>query len=183
MTDAQLLRRTARDPEAFAELYRRHETIVVGYLVRRTRDPELAADLASETFATALLRANRFRDEEPSAVGWLLGIARHALLHTWERGRTERRALDRLGLERLDLSDESLVRVDALTDDSDPNNALLVALDELPEDQRHAIRSRVLEERSYEELATELGVPAATVRQRVSRGVTRMRTTLTGRPR
>lgn len=180
-TDGQLLRRAGQDPETFAEFYDRHETIVAGYLVRQTRDPELAADLTSETFATALLNAKRFRDDGQPAIGWLLGIARHALLHTWERGQTERRALDRLGLERLTLTDASLERVEALCDDQNPNNPLHLALSRLPDDQRDAVRARVLDERSYDDLAAELGVSTATVRQRVSRGVDRLRTTLNGR--
>lgn len=54
--DGVLLRRTAaRDRDAFSAFDERHETIVAGYLARRTRDPELAADLTAETFAAAIL--------------------------------------------------------------------------------------------------------------------------------
>jgi hypothetical protein len=73
-TDGELLRRAAdRDREAFSTLYVRYEAIVAGYLVRRTRDPDLAADLTAETFAAAVLGARGFRDEGQSAIGWLLG--------------------------------------------------------------------------------------------------------------
>lgn len=180
-SDGELLRRATHDSDAFGELYRRHEALVAGYLMRQTRDPEVAADLTSETFATALLNAGRFRDDGQPAIGWLLGIARHALLHTWERGRTEHRALDRLGVERRERSDDTLERVEALADADDPTNPLMLALDRLPAEQRDAIRARVLDDRSYAELARSLGVPAATVRQRVSRGITRLRTSLNGR--
>jgi DNA-directed RNA polymerase specialized sigma24 family protein len=47
------------DPEAF---YRRHAVPVLGYLVRRTRDPELGADLTAETFASALGSARHGTD-------------------------------------------------------------------------------------------------------------------------
>jgi DNA-directed RNA polymerase specialized sigma24 family protein len=53
-TDSELLGATGSDPEAFGEFYDRYETAVVGYLLRRTGDVELAVDLASEAFATAL---------------------------------------------------------------------------------------------------------------------------------
>ena len=55
MDDDQLLARSARDPEAFGVFYERHERLILGYFVRRLRDPELAADLAAETFAAALM--------------------------------------------------------------------------------------------------------------------------------
>jgi RNA polymerase sigma-70 factor (ECF subfamily) len=182
-TDGELLRRAARgDADAFSVLYRRHETIVAGYLMRRARDPELAADLAAETFAAAIAGAGSFRDEGQSALGWLLGIARNVLGRTWERGAVERRARERLGIERIAVSDATLERVEALLDGSDPaRNPLLKALEELPDAQREAIRAHVLDEEPYADLAARLGVSEATVRQRVSRGLGRLRTTLEGR--
>lgn len=48
-------------------------------------------------------------------------------------------------------------------------------LSELPEHQRSTICARVLEERSYEEIASELGCSEAVVRQRAHRGLSHMR--------
>ena len=62
-SDETLLAALDDEPEAFAEFYRRHVTALLGYFVRRTRDPELAADLCAETFAAALAGAHRFRPE------------------------------------------------------------------------------------------------------------------------
>jgi RNA polymerase sigma factor (sigma-70 family) len=182
-TDGELLRLVAGgDRAAFSTLYVRHETIVAGYLVRRTRDPELAADLTAETFAAAILGAGGFRDEGQSAIGWLLGIARNLLVRTWERGSAEQRARRRLGVERTVVGDASLERVEALIDAADPTNPLLAALAALPETQREAVRAHVLDEQPYAELAQRLGIPEATVRQRVSRGLARLRTILEGSP-
>ena len=44
----------ATDALSFEEFYLRHVNTVLGYFARRTGDAELAADLASETFAAAL---------------------------------------------------------------------------------------------------------------------------------
>jgi RNA polymerase sigma-70 factor (ECF subfamily) len=179
--DGELLRRiAARDAQALSEFYVRYEAIVAGYLVRRTRDPELAADLTAETFATAVVAAAKYRDEGQRAVGWVLGIARNLMLQTMERGRVERRARERLGVEAVFVNDAAIERVEALIDDDDPHNPLLLALERLPETQRDAVRAHVLHEQPYRELAHELGVPEATVRQRVSRGLTRLRAGLQG---
>jgi hypothetical protein len=40
---------------------KRDEMLVVGYLVRRVRDPETAADLTAKVFATAFESASRYR--------------------------------------------------------------------------------------------------------------------------
>jgi DNA-directed RNA polymerase specialized sigma24 family protein len=42
------------DPDAFGQFYVRYRELIIGYLMRRVRDPELAADLMGETFAAAL---------------------------------------------------------------------------------------------------------------------------------
>jgi RNA polymerase sigma-70 factor (ECF subfamily) len=181
-SDAELLRRTASEPAAFREVYRRHERIVVAFLARRTGDAELAADLTAETFATALLHADRFRGElGDGALGWLLGIARHAWLHGLERNRSERSACRRLGIE-LSISDASLERVEAFIDAEHPDNPLLALLAALPPEQRDAVRAHVLEERPYRELADELKVGPATLRQRVSRGLAHLRDAINEEP-
>jgi hypothetical protein len=50
VTDEALLLAARTDTDAFTQFYRRHAGTVLGYLVRRTRDPELGADLTAETF-------------------------------------------------------------------------------------------------------------------------------------
>ncbi len=47
------LRRSARDPAAFAEVYDEHARAMLVFFARRTFDAEVAADLAAETFAQA----------------------------------------------------------------------------------------------------------------------------------
>ena len=56
------------------QLFRSHWPIVVGYLLRQTRDRELAEDLAQETFVKAARSIAGWRGD--SATGWLLGPTR-----------------------------------------------------------------------------------------------------------
>src|SRR5919112_2397985 len=97
-------------PEAYAVFYRRHVAGLLGYFLRRTRDPELAADLCAETFAAALDGAHRFDPARGPAVAWLYGIARRLLGHALRRGVVEDRARRRLGMSALTLTDEALER-------------------------------------------------------------------------
>ena len=60
-SDEELLAAVPRDPDAFGELYARHERSVLRFMLSRTRDAELAADLCAETFAAALLSARSWR--------------------------------------------------------------------------------------------------------------------------
>src|ERR1700684_701754 len=97
-SDAQLLAGVAaRDERAFSAFYRRHLAMIVGWCVRRTGDPELAADLTAEVFAAALVSAPRYAPTHESAAGWLLGIARNVLGHSLRHGQVDARARQRLG--------------------------------------------------------------------------------------
>jgi RNA polymerase sigma factor (sigma-70 family) len=49
------------------------------------------------------------------------------------------------------------------------------ALSKLPGAERAAVEGRVVEERDYAELAREIGCSASVVRQRVSRGLRRIK--------
>src|SRR3954466_7407537 len=75
-SDERLLADTRRDPAAFATFYRRHLYAVVRFHRSRVHEPELAADLAAETFAAALLASRRYRPELAPPRAWLYAIAR-----------------------------------------------------------------------------------------------------------
>src|SRR5690349_8173828 len=173
-SDAALLSAIAeRDGAAFSVFYRRHVPAVLAYLMRETRNPETAADLAAEVFAAVLLAAGRYAEQTESATPWVIGIARNKLLMSWRRGRVEARARQRLKFEALTLSDGDLDQVVEVAQGG--SSTLLQLVEGLPDDEQTAIRSRVLDERSYSEIATQLECSEMVVRKRVSRGLARIR--------
>jgi RNA polymerase sigma-70 factor (ECF subfamily) len=169
--DERLLLSAADDAEAFTVFYRRYERPILAYFLRRTQDPEISADLAAEVFAAALMSCRRFRSGRAPASAWLFAIAEHKLSHSKRRGRVEDRARRRLRMEPLVLDDEDLERIERLG----ATAAAVGLLDGLPVEQRAAVRARVLEERSYEQIAKELKCSQSVVRKRVSRGLARLR--------
>jgi RNA polymerase sigma factor (sigma-70 family) len=170
IADHVLLATVPSDPDAFGTFYRRHENRVLRYFLRRGATSELAADLTAEVFAAALVAAGRFEPGGP-AEAWLYGIARRTLAASRRRGRVEARARARLGMAPVELTDESLERVLAL----EAQDAAVRALDGLSSLERAAVEARVIEERDYEDIAAELRCSEAVVRQRVSRGLARLR--------
>jgi RNA polymerase sigma-70 factor (ECF subfamily) len=178
-TDGELLAAAAAgDGVAFAVFYRRHLPGVVGYLVRETGDREASADLAAEVFAAVFLVARRFRARGGgSAFPWVHGIAQNKLRESRRRGRVEDRARRRLAFEPEVLDDADLARVDELA--SAGGSGALDLVDRLPERQRVAVRSRVVDGRGYAEIARELECSELVVRQHVSRGLKRLRDELT----
>ena len=167
--DAELL--AASDADSFAEFYRRHARRLAGWLMRMTGDAEVAADLTAETFAAALVGRGSYDPGRGAPATWLYGIAAHKLNDWRRRGSAEDRARRRLRMEEIRLTDQDVEEFERLGSEV----GLVELLEELPDEQREALRARLLDERGYPEIAWAAGVSEATVRKRVSRGVAGLR--------
>jgi RNA polymerase sigma-70 factor (ECF subfamily) len=132
--------------------------------MRRTGNAELAADLTAETFAAALVARKRFRGDSPAS--WLFSIAHHKLADFHRRGHAETRMRARLGMEPVEVTAEDAELIRWLGDE-----VATQLIEDLPADQRDAIRAHVLDDRDYAEIAREQHATEVAVRQRVSRGL------------
>jgi RNA polymerase sigma factor (sigma-70 family) len=176
--DALLLAAARGEQVAFEVFYRRWLPSVTGYHLRRVAVRETAFDLTAETFAAVVVACAEFDPRRGSAPAWLFAIAEHKLRDSMRRGRVEASARSALGHQPLVLEDDDLARVDQLASLGDAAR-LEQLLGELPQTQRAAVRARVLDERSYAAIASELRCSEAVVRQRVHRGLRRLRQRLT----
>jgi RNA polymerase sigma-70 factor (ECF subfamily) len=179
-TDGRLLSATrAGAPEAYGIFFARHAETVLRYIRRRTGDSDLAAELTAETFAAALLSVHRGHAERvENGAAWALSIARHKLVDSYRRGQAEQDALRQLGID-VQIDDGDLARIDELAGQTEH---LRVALSRLSADERDAIVERVLRDRDYDEIARSAAQSSAVIRQRVSRGLARLRHAMGARP-
>jgi RNA polymerase sigma factor (sigma-70 family) len=154
---------------AAARLYERNSSRVYGYCLRMLGSREEAEDASQTTFMQAV-RALQRGVVPAFETAWLLTIARNVCLARHRAGR-RRRAVelvrDPQDLQELaagrELEDGSLV-------------GLQEALSRLPEMQRRAFLLREWQERSYAEIAAELGVTVPAVEAllfRARRGLAR----------
>ena len=169
-TDTELLIASRTEPEAFAELYRRHAEDLLRYFARRTLDPETAAELTAETFAEAFPQGDLSRPGV-NGVAWLYGIARHRLGRFFRSGKVDAAARRKLGMPERDLPPEDYERIEDLIDFMPIRQALVEALETLSPDQREAMRLRVIDGLGYAEVAERLKCTEQSARQRVSRGL------------
>ncbi|HEX8205535.1 MAG TPA: RNA polymerase sigma factor [Solirubrobacteraceae bacterium] len=166
------LRRSRDRPSAFTEFYAVHARDVLAFFVRRTFDVDAARDLAAETFAQAFQHRARFRGtggEQEAA--WLYAIARHQLSRYVRRGVASRKAVRRLGIRVPPVHDDDRGRILELAGSADIRARVSAAFDELDEQQRLALKLRVIDELPYPQVATTLGVSEQTARARVSRAL------------
>jgi RNA polymerase sigma-70 factor (ECF subfamily) len=159
-----------RGPDVKA-LYTDHGEGLLRFLVRRTGDTEIAADLWGETFAQALASRGRFRGTDEQAVAWLYTIARRQLGRYYRRGKAECRAMRRLGMERPPISAETEVEIVRRAGLDEMRDAISAGVAMLSDDAREAIELRIVDELSYSDLASRLAISEQAARLRVSRGM------------
>jgi RNA polymerase sigma factor (sigma-70 family) len=172
-SDAELLELTPETPAAFEVFYRRHVRGVLSYVAYRTGDTEVALDLTSEVFLAALVGRGRYRPEKGPGRAWLFGIANNKLAGERRRRVREHAVRPRLGIHWLEFSDAALDQAEDIIDASEAG--FLSGLEDLPAAERAAVTARVLDARDYADIARTEQASEAAVRQRVSRGLARLR--------
>jgi len=173
------LRRSADDPEAFAGFYDAHAASVLAYLARRVYDAEAALDLTAEVFARAFEARARFRGStDAQAAAWLYTIAKRELARYFKKGRTQLKAVSRLGMQVPALDASQQAEIEAIADLEALRGSMRVALEQLSEAHRDALQLRIVEELPYADVARRLGVSEEAARTRVSRGLKSLANTL-----
>ena len=150
--------RAGSDP-AFEAIVERYRRALMRY-VSRLLPPERAEDVVQQSFVKAYEAMHRDA-AELNLRPWLYRIAHNGALNAL-RDRA-------LGHAELDERIDGVERPDQALERSAGLQALVVAMQALPERQRSAILLRELEGRSYEEIATALGVSDGAVRQLLNR--------------
>jgi RNA polymerase sigma factor (sigma-70 family) len=172
---ASSLRRARAEPSAFADVYSAQARDLLVFFARRTFDMEVARDLTAETFAQAFEHRRRYRgSSDAEAAGWLYGIAQHQLSRYIRRGVVERKSVERLGIQVPVVADDDHERIVELAGLSEMRERVAAAFADLATDQRDALCLRVIDERSYAQVAATLGVSEQTARARVSRALGRL---------
>jgi len=88
-TDAQLVKRARRAPEAFGQLYERYVDRIYSYIYFRTSNTQDAEDLTAKTFHQALANIRRYNERGLPFAAWLYRIA-HNLIANWHRDRSRK---------------------------------------------------------------------------------------------
>jgi RNA polymerase sigma factor (sigma-70 family) len=154
----------------FEALFDQHSRAILGYALRRVKEPADAADVVSETFLVVWRRMDAVPHDGVRA--WLYGVARRVLANS-RRGDTRR---DQLG-DRL--RQELAIALPPLEID-DRVGAVRAALATLADDDQEILRLAFWEELAPIDIATVLGIPDATARTRLHRARKRLREALEG---
>ncbi|MFI5842952.1 RNA polymerase sigma factor [Catenuloplanes sp. NPDC051500] len=157
------------DEEQFSALFEAQFTDVWRFARRRTASGSDADDIAAETFMVAWRR----RDEMPvdAARLWLFGIARNIVANHWRQDvRRDRLHLRLVGNDAAE---------DAYEQPTPSQEVLWPALAALPDKDRELLLMRAWDGLGVGEIATLLGVDAATVSSRLHKARLKLERELT----
>ena len=164
LPDAEAVKLAARgDANAFMVLVHRYRAPLIAYVHGKTHARDEAEDIAQDAFCKAWEHLPKLRN--PAAFGgWLFQIANHAVITAARKPRVgplETEAADRPAETSLDCS----VEVHA-------------AVRELSQEQQLVVSLRHFSGMSTGQVARTLGIPAGTVRSRLSRAYAELRNRL-----
>jgi RNA polymerase sigma-70 factor (ECF subfamily) len=168
-SDAELIGRSLGEPEAFGQIYDRHDPALQRFLGRRAGD-RIAEGLVGELFRIAFERRKSFDVARESALPWLYGIGSNLLL---KHRRGEARRL-RASAEMAAAPADRRATAAAL-------EARLLfprvaeAIETLPDGEREALLLFAWEDLSYQSVAEALELPVGTVRSRLNRARSHLR--------
>jgi len=184
--EATLIERSREgDLAAFNALVAAYQDQVYNLCLRMLGSQQPAEDVTQETFISAYRNVGRMRG--PSVRSWLLRIAANACIDELRR----RKRHPQLSLDSRRNDDElegsydvpdSAPGPEQVTVRVELRQALEAELLQLPVDQRLAVVLCDVEGLAYEEIASAMGTSVGTVKSRISRGRSRLRSALRAKP-
>jgi RNA polymerase sigma-70 factor (ECF subfamily) len=149
------------DKRAMQLLYARHNVRVYRFVLRLTGNQSLAEDLVSEVFLDVWRQAEGF-EAKSQASTWLLAIARYKALSELRR-RTDEQLDEQMAATIEDTAEDP----ETVVYTKNRNTIVQKCLKQLSPAHREVIDLVYYHEKSVDEVARIVGVPAATVKTRM----------------
>jgi RNA polymerase sigma-70 factor (ECF subfamily) len=165
--EAAAVRAAAKEPAAFAEIYRRYVDDVYRYLLVKSASAEDAEDLVAETFLAALRAASGYRGTGV-VKAWLIGIARRKAVDAHRARRPS------LPLESAEAMPDPR-RTEELSLQRDELARVAFAMRALLPDRAEALRLRYFAGLECGEIAPLMKRSEAAVKMLVHRGLRELR--------
>lgn len=158
--------------ERFRTLVNRHEKAVYGMGLSFFRNADDAADFTQEVFLKAFRNLSRFEGRSRFST-WLYKIAYNTAVNAVNRRREYRSLAEEDPVIDGDTPERSVMRQTV-------RNAVLEAVQDLPERYRACVDLFFFYDRSYQEIEAITGFPVNTIKSHVFRAKKMLRNTLEG---
>src|SRR5437899_168 len=166
--------------QRISEVVKRERSRLRNFIRRRVPDPRDAEDILQDVFYE-LVEANRLLMPIEHVTGWLFRVARNRITDLFRKKKPES-----FSDTAIEAEDDELLQLEDLlpSPDAGPEalyarnvllDALELAIEELPVEQRDVFVAHELEGRSFKEIAAETGVSVNTLLSRKRYAVLHLR--------
>ncbi|SRR5258708_6535997 len=178
--EKRLIKLAQNDPALFAEIFDRYYPKILGYVLKRTADLEVAQDVTSETFFKALKKLWQFRWHNVPFSSWLYKIAVNEINQYFRNGAYRSASLDELqeqGLELVSACDQESEFIEA-QEELDRHESFLICrgkISRLDIKYQEVITLRFFEQKRIKEIGEILGKSDGTIKSLLHRGLEKLR--------
>lgn len=169
-----------RDPQLLDQLIETHQQRLYRYLLFLTASRPLAEDLFQETWVRVLERGHQY-NAKSKFESWLFAIARNLVIDISRKKKMA--SLEEMGDPEseapFDPPDEHSASVLQILVSRESQQAVQLSLLRIPPYYREVLLLRFMEDLSLEEIAAVLATPISTVKSRLYRGLTALKSVLT----
>ncbi|WP_342512006.1 RNA polymerase sigma factor [Sporosarcina sp. FSL K6-1522] len=162
----------AGNKQAYEHIIRKYKDPLYGTILRMTRNPHDAQDLAQEAFIKVYQQLEKY-DDKGSFSSWFYRVAINHCLDEFRKKRYK--------MKQVEIQEETIGNVDSpeiVFFKNERSRQLERLIATLPEDERLIILLRYVNELSYQAISELVDIPLATVRNKLHRAKKKMRETV-----
>lgn len=163
------------DSKSFESLMLKYQKLVYGYNMKMLKNKQKAEDVTQETWMRVIKNAQNFKPMG-SVKSWVLSIARNLVIDEF---RQSKKWVD-LDDEKWDLFEDTQPDLVNLFIANERSEALKIAFDGLPENQKIILSMILIEELSQSEVSVKLGLSVGAVKASLFRSRDYLKKTIGG---
>jgi RNA polymerase sigma-70 factor, ECF subfamily len=165
----RILERSASDPKAFSPLYEKYFNRIFSFIYRQTDDEDVASDLCSQTFLSALKSSGKYQFRGVPVSAWFYKIASNEVNKYYrKKNQTKIFSIEEVRFRELfeqanDAWDEELI------------DQLLQYMIDLPTEMLDVLQLRFFEDKDFKEIAFILDITESGAKMRTYRALDQLR--------
>ncbi len=159
MPNTPIMSSVSLNSTQIAQLFENHSAAIVAFLMNRVACPDTAQDLSQETYLRLIRKGEISHDE--NIIGYLFRIADRLAIDYLRQTQSQKN-------NTVELSDDLLcpqLQPDALNELRQQCQLVLHAINSLPRKYQQVFLLRKIDERSYSDIAQQLGISEKTVQR------------------
>jgi len=158
-----------QDRKKFSALYNKYFKEIFLFILKKTADETLAAELSSNTFMKAMVNLTKYRDMGFPFSSWLYRIASNEVYKYYR---------DNNKVQEVEINDRDAVTFLGeleIEDNTNHVNHLMKCLGEMKDDQSDLIEMRYFEKLSFNEIGEVLGITGNNAKIKVYRAIDKLK--------